>query len=556
MRSGWDAEAHWSFFDIGPWGTGHQHNDKLHLSVHAHGRDLLVDAGRFWYEGGPIREYALSSAAHNVVLLDGLGQVPDRHRAASPTPLTSVRDGFDFAMGRFDRGFTDIRAGRSRHAMHRGSHTRAVVYLRGLGWLVFDRLSSERPSRPSALWHFHPACTVQVEGTTVRTTDTDAGNVALRPVAGVMDWQVDLHLGRETPTPQGWYSEQSYETWYRNVCAEFRAKRVATPCLTAWLISPGRGEPPACRVQALSESPDHLQLQLAWSAGENRVVTVRLAGGGPIDLPACRVLHGRCAVQMGDAEPEPACGAIADADGRMLREDRRSPEALLEHALDESHISADDSAAPDARQRLVLTLHNPWTDGPVRYRCEASAQNPTPTPDPQQGEITPGRTARITLHAEPPFGRAGEEDPVETKLEAGGASSAVTRRAALRPAMEIPALPADTDLEHLPHHLLRQSPQASPGEPHSRRGARRVPPRLDRRSSRDPRRRERPRGQTRDGPDPCPRRVGAVRHATRRPLRPRARHTTRGRGRCVPRAVAGTRLPHRRTRVPHDGPRP
>ena len=41
-RSGYDTDAHWSFFDVGPWGSGHQHNDKMHLSISAYGRDLLV----------------------------------------------------------------------------------------------------------------------------------------------------------------------------------------------------------------------------------------------------------------------------------------------------------------------------------------------------------------------------------------------------------------------------------------------------------------------------------------------------------------------------------
>src|SRR5690606_37873594 len=50
-RSGYDFNAHWSFFDLGPWGSGHQHNDKLHLSISAFGKDFLVDAGRFAYTG-------------------------------------------------------------------------------------------------------------------------------------------------------------------------------------------------------------------------------------------------------------------------------------------------------------------------------------------------------------------------------------------------------------------------------------------------------------------------------------------------------------------------
>ena len=76
-RNGYDMNAHWSFFDVGPWGSGHQHNDKLHLSIAAYGRDLLVDAGRFAYTGAvaeKFRGYARSTKGHNTLLIDGMGQ--------------------------------------------------------------------------------------------------------------------------------------------------------------------------------------------------------------------------------------------------------------------------------------------------------------------------------------------------------------------------------------------------------------------------------------------------------------------------------------------------
>ena len=72
MRSGWDADAHWAFFDVGPLGMSHYHYDKLHLSVAAYGRDLLVDAGRYTYTGGKWMDYFMGSASHNVILVDGL----------------------------------------------------------------------------------------------------------------------------------------------------------------------------------------------------------------------------------------------------------------------------------------------------------------------------------------------------------------------------------------------------------------------------------------------------------------------------------------------------
>src|SRR5699024_6050375 len=101
-RSDFGSEAHWSFFDAGPWGTGHQHNDKLHLSVSAYGRDFLVDGGRFAYRGetaDKFRKYALGSQSHNVLLIDGHGQGPGP--AQSDYALDSrdytLTEDFDFA---------------------------------------------------------------------------------------------------------------------------------------------------------------------------------------------------------------------------------------------------------------------------------------------------------------------------------------------------------------------------------------------------------------------------------------------------------------------------
>lgn len=98
-RNGYDKDAHWSFFDVGPWGSGHQHNDKLHLSISAFGRDLLVDAGRFAYTGevaDKFRPYAKGTQGHNSVLIDGKGQVPGDTELkvilweAFPTVLTEL----------------------------------------------------------------------------------------------------------------------------------------------------------------------------------------------------------------------------------------------------------------------------------------------------------------------------------------------------------------------------------------------------------------------------------------------------------------------------------
>lgn len=167
-RSGWTPGSQWSFFDIGPWGLAHQHNDKLHLSIHAAGQDLLVDSGRFAYSGAIARRYRASygrhSRGHNVVMIDGQGQKPGPKAAKSPVPtfraLTTER--YDFARGSVDR-FEDVRGS--------VEHKRAVLYVRDQAWVVVDRITTDRPRTVETLWHFHPDCTVGQEDASLRTTD-------------------------------------------------------------------------------------------------------------------------------------------------------------------------------------------------------------------------------------------------------------------------------------------------------------------------------------------------------------------------------------------------
>ncbi|WP_439575944.1 heparinase II/III domain-containing protein [Phreatobacter sp.] len=63
-------------FDGGPFGTAHQHEDALSLSLSCFGEDLIVDPGRYLYEMEADRPWAYlkSTAAHSTVRIDGLDQ--------------------------------------------------------------------------------------------------------------------------------------------------------------------------------------------------------------------------------------------------------------------------------------------------------------------------------------------------------------------------------------------------------------------------------------------------------------------------------------------------
>jgi len=203
MRSGFEPDAQWAFFDIGPWGTGHQHNDKLHISVSAYGRDLLVDAGRFAYRGelaDKFRDYACGSYSHNVILIDGNGQAPGPKLTNEPLSKEhyKISDGFDYAWSSFNQ-FVDLKG--------ECNYTRSLFYLRGKFWVVVDNIATDRPRKIETLWHWHPDCKIKVESKNIVSTDNDKGNLKIIPI-GYQKWNIDLVKGQEKPYPQGWYSEE------------------------------------------------------------------------------------------------------------------------------------------------------------------------------------------------------------------------------------------------------------------------------------------------------------------------------------------------------------
>jgi hypothetical protein len=248
-RSGWDRGAHWSFFDAGPYGISHQHNDKLHLSIHACGRDLLTDSGRFAYQGKLakrfLRSYARLSRAHNVILVDGFGQQATEVEARAPHRTFRIAADHDFALGTYRRGFdprpvTAERARRTRKPKVAVVHSRAVLYLRGRGWIVIDHLRGRGRHRIAPLWHFHPDCTVAVRGDAVETTDAGRGNLHVRPVGGLR-WKVTLVKGQEKPAQQGWYSER-YGSVQPATCAVYGSAMTGSATF-GWVMTPGRDRP-------------------------------------------------------------------------------------------------------------------------------------------------------------------------------------------------------------------------------------------------------------------------------------------------------------------------
>lgn len=253
-RSGYEADAHWSFFDIGPWGSGHQHNDKLHLSVAAYGRDLLVDAGRFAYTGEvaqKFRPYAKGSAGHNILLIDGQGQEAGPTHTKEPlgNRYFKITDAFDYASSSFDR-FIEV-AGEAKHS-------RSMVYVRGEFWVVVDRIVTDRPREIDALWHWHPANVVERDGGTVKTNN-QRGNLAVIPVSK-QTFAIEFIKGQEAPEIQGWYSPE-YNIFEPNIASVY-STTIGESTTFVWLLLPSEQEMPNIGANIIAENDNEVTLEV------------------------------------------------------------------------------------------------------------------------------------------------------------------------------------------------------------------------------------------------------------------------------------------------------
>jgi hypothetical protein len=250
FRNGWSQEAFWGFFDAGPWGISHQHNDQLHLSVYAYGRNLLVDAGRYWYRRDPWRTYFLNSVSHNVILVDGLGQLATNELATEPVENDfKIGDDFDYIHSAYKSGFGP--EGISAR------HERTVIFLKKYGWLVVDRITAAGNHKVEPLWHFAPDCGVVSKGNLVKTDDKGLGNLLLIP--DQENWEVKLVRG-ETDPIQGWYSRE-YNQKEPSTCAIF-SKNIQDQETFGWLLLPFREKEPAWKLQRVANQLDFVQYSL------------------------------------------------------------------------------------------------------------------------------------------------------------------------------------------------------------------------------------------------------------------------------------------------------
>jgi hypothetical protein len=278
MRSGWDPDARWLWFDGGPFGYGHQHEDKLQIILAAYGRTFLVDPGNFTYDASRWRSHFVDSPSHNVVLVDG---APQRRRGR-PRPEYAITEparaiwiagpAFDYVEATFDDPF-------GRDVDRAVRHTRAVVFIKPDVWVMLDRLEAldGRPHTYEAL--FHADLPVAADGLRLRIGR--AGDpmltIAARADAGLTLRRVE---GQEDPLlgwlPDAGATPRPAPTSARPAPVGVYATRGGTSHLFYVMAPAPAGAPdPVRSIDALGNDPAAARITLA----NGRVYDVRFPLG-------------------------------------------------------------------------------------------------------------------------------------------------------------------------------------------------------------------------------------------------------------------------------------
>jgi hypothetical protein len=214
MRSGWDADAVYMLLDSGPYGSAHQHEDKLHFVLYAYGKQHILDPGNFSYDASRWRRYVLTTPGHNTVMVDGQGQNRRANRdtyfwprpwtaAAPPDNDTDWISGLDF-----DHARGVYRDGYGPENDKTVTHTRSVIFVKPEYWLVIDELcaSDDTTHAYEGLFHLDTSDVIVDENTRqVATANSQDSNLVIAPMVSE-GLGLQIVSGRDDPV-QGWAND-------------------------------------------------------------------------------------------------------------------------------------------------------------------------------------------------------------------------------------------------------------------------------------------------------------------------------------------------------------
>ena len=216
MRSGWTRDARFLMMECGPFGYGHQHEDKLSFVLHAFGARLVFDAGSYAYDASDMRRYVLSARGHNVIHVDGMeqnrrGGPRDGYVVKEPVAMAwSTDERYDFAAGTYGR-LPEEAWGKDRK---RGIiHTRRVLFIKPDWWLICDTVEPDDNEEHLYESTFHlDADDASVDPDTLAVSTRRSGAQLIVIPLRQAGLAARIVKGQTEPVLQGWLPRQHGRT--------------------------------------------------------------------------------------------------------------------------------------------------------------------------------------------------------------------------------------------------------------------------------------------------------------------------------------------------------
>ncbi|WP_438347622.1 alginate lyase family protein [Paenibacillus sp. FA6] len=181
MRSGWDEEALYLYFRCGPLGGGHGHADMLHIDIHAYGKQLLTDLGRYNYsDHTALRKQLKLCSSHNTTVVDDteFTEIIDTWefgKVASRTNSEWISDpAYDYVCGSHN-GYN--------HLDDPVYPSRRIIFIKPHYWLLVDSLTSQYEHTYKQFFHFAPGeVSLSQETGICRTENENDVNLCIIPI--------------------------------------------------------------------------------------------------------------------------------------------------------------------------------------------------------------------------------------------------------------------------------------------------------------------------------------------------------------------------------------
>ena len=216
LRTGWSDNDSYVFFDGGELGKAHRHEDKLSILFYADGKQILTEGNSYAYDTSEMRQYVLSTRAHNTVRVDGKDQNRKKNyfwdgRINVKSDLNfTLSDKIDILSAVYDEGYGE-------ECETKVTHSRKVLFVKAMQGLkpfliVVDRLEASEEHIYEVMWH------LDAENIALNGLQAKADTLrVLVPQAEKHTAGLDIKYGSQSPEWKGWTADSTIQNDYRPI---------------------------------------------------------------------------------------------------------------------------------------------------------------------------------------------------------------------------------------------------------------------------------------------------------------------------------------------------